>query len=138
MHPNLTQTSTTVTNNINFNSLSERIMDALVELGGADFLLLKDDEIRNWWGGVVNQREAVRRQQEELQRREQLRAQALSKLTDEERNALGLTASGGQLKAKDSWDAIADVLKEYKQIYKDSSYEDSFGAALDQITYSKW
>lgn len=67
-----------------------RALEALTEAGKADFLLLKDDETREWW---IAHQEADRkaREKEEAQiRREELKAQALSKLTDEERAALGV------------------------------------------------
>jgi hypothetical protein len=67
-----------------------RALDALTEAGKADFLLLKDDETREWW---VAHQEADRRAREQAEaklRREELKAQALSKLTQEEREALGI------------------------------------------------
>jgi len=67
-----------------------RALEALTESGQADFLLLKDDETREWW---IRHQEADRkaREKEEARiRREELKAAALSKLTQEEREALGI------------------------------------------------
>ena len=65
-------------------------MTALTDAGQADFLLLKNEEVREWW---ITHQEADRREQErqaEKRRRIELRAQALSKLSAEERRALGI------------------------------------------------
>ena len=70
--------------------MAQRIMDALCENGQGDFLLLRDDEIREWWTAVTKQREAERRKKAAARRKAELRASGLSKLTAEERNALGL------------------------------------------------
>jgi hypothetical protein len=55
-----------------------------------DVLLLKDDEVREWW---IAHQEADRKEKArvaEIERREQLKADALSRLTDEEKEVLGL------------------------------------------------
>lgn len=55
-----------------------------------DFVILKHDDIRDWW---TERKQEVRRQQEAAeakQRRAELRERALSRLTDEEKEALGL------------------------------------------------
>jgi hypothetical protein len=65
-------------------------MQALEDMGKADFLLLKDSEVREWW---TAHKEADRKAQaaaEEKLRREELKALALAKLTPEERAALGI------------------------------------------------
>jgi hypothetical protein len=65
-------------------------MQALEDMGHADFLLLKDTEVREWW---VAHKEADRKAREAAEaklRREELRAAALAKLTPEERAALGV------------------------------------------------
>ena len=45
--------------------MAQRIMDALCEDGRGDFLILKDDEIREWWASITKQREAERKRKEE-------------------------------------------------------------------------
>ena len=65
-------------------------IEALEAEGKADFVFLKHDGMREWW----NQRQAHIRKQEEAAlaklRKAELRAQALAKLTDEERKALNI------------------------------------------------
>jgi hypothetical protein len=67
--------------------------EALTELekvGKADFLILKNDELREWWEA---HKEADRKEQAriaEAERRERVRKEALSRLTDEEKELLGL------------------------------------------------
>jgi hypothetical protein len=67
-----------------------RAMDALTESGKADFLLLKDDETREWWVAHQEADRKAREQAEAKIRREELKAAALAKLTQEEREALGI------------------------------------------------
>lgn len=71
-------------------AMAERIMDALCQNGQGDFLLLQDDEIREWWNSVTQHRDALARQQRQRERRKQVRERALNKLTAEERRVLGL------------------------------------------------
>jgi hypothetical protein len=70
--------------------MAQRIMDALCENGHGDFLLIRDDEIREWWQGVVKERAAEQRRADARRRRAELRENALKKLTEEERRALGI------------------------------------------------
>ena len=67
-----------------------RAMEALTEAGQADFLLLKDDETREWWVAHQAADRRAREQAEAKIRREELKAAALAKLTQEEREALGI------------------------------------------------
>jgi hypothetical protein len=67
-----------------------KAMEALTRADQADFLLLKDDEVREWW--IRHQEDDRRAQEKEAARlrREQVKQEALSKLTAEEREALGI------------------------------------------------
>ena len=65
-----------------------RALEALTEAGQADFLLLKDDETREWWVAHQEADRKAREKEEARIRREELKAAALSKLTQEEREAL--------------------------------------------------
>jgi hypothetical protein len=67
-----------------------KAMEALTRADQADFLLLKDDEVREWW--IKHQEDDRRAQEKEAARlrREQVKRDALAKLTDEERVALGI------------------------------------------------
>ena len=67
-----------------------KAMTALSADGHADFLLLKDEEVREWW---VKHQEADRKAREaelEKQRLIKLKADALAKLSPEERKVLGI------------------------------------------------
>lgn len=67
-----------------------KAMEALTRADQADFLLLKDDEVREWW--IRHQEDDRRAQEKEAARlrREQVKKDALAKLTAEEREALGI------------------------------------------------
>jgi hypothetical protein len=67
-----------------------RVMTALEELGKEDFLLLKDDEIRQWWAEHKEFDRLRRAHEEETQRLIKEKAEAMSKLTEEQKRILGL------------------------------------------------
>jgi len=71
-----------------------RAMEALTQAGQADFLLLKDDETREWWVAHQEADRKAREKEEARIRQEELKAAALAKLTQEEREALGLRGFG--------------------------------------------
>ncbi len=65
-------------------------MEELVRQGKADFLVLKNEEVRDWW---EKHTEADRREKArvaEKERKERVKAEALARLTDEEKELLGL------------------------------------------------
>jgi hypothetical protein len=67
-----------------------KAMTELVKSGHADFLVLKDDEVREWW---EQHQEADRKAQEakaEKARKAKLKKEALAKLSDEEKKVLGI------------------------------------------------
>ena len=67
-----------------------RAMTELVKSGYADFLLLQDDEVREWW---EKHQEADRKAKEakaEKARLAKLKKEALAKLSDEEKKILGI------------------------------------------------
>ena len=67
-----------------------KAMTELAEQGRAEFLVLRDDEVREWWH---QHQEADRRAQEaklEKQRLAKIKKDALKKLTDEEKKVLGI------------------------------------------------
>lgn len=77
-----------------------KAMNTLEENQIEDLLLLKDDEVRNWW---LKHKEADRKERErvaERERRAKAKAEALSKLTDEEKELLGLATAKKSAKAK--------------------------------------
>jgi hypothetical protein len=67
-----------------------KAMTALEESEKEDFLLLKDEEVREWWAA---HKEADRKEQAriaEKERRARVKAEALARLSDEEKELLGL------------------------------------------------
>lgn len=77
-------------NNDRLARIACKAMTELERNGIGDFLLLKDDEVREWW---IQHQAADRRAQEaklEKQRLAKIKKDALKKLTDEERRALGI------------------------------------------------
>lgn len=66
---------------------------ALTELekqGRADFLLIDDTEVRDWWTAHKVADAKAKAAKEERARREQVKQDALAKLTAEERKVLGI------------------------------------------------
>lgn len=67
-----------------------KAMTELVKSGYGDFLVLKDDEVREWW---EKHQEDDRKAQEarlEKERRAQVKKEALAKLSDDEKQVLGI------------------------------------------------
>ena len=105
----------------------------LEKVGKAEFLVLKNDELREWWEA---HKEADRREQAriaEIERQARVKQEALARLTDEEKELLGLAkpkkhkAVGRttELKQVNKWvaedydeidiaDALTDIIKTYK------------------------
>lgn len=80
-----------------YKTIAEKLMRELVANEIESHVLLKDDEIRDWWAGIL--REDKRRADEEAKkeaariRREndkKLKEAVLSRLTDDEKRVLGL------------------------------------------------
>ena len=67
-----------------------KALNALETMEKEDFLLLKDNEVREWW---AEHKEADRRAREAEERKQALKAakaRAMAKLTDEDKILLGL------------------------------------------------
>ena len=67
-----------------------KALNALEAMEKEDFLLLKDNEVREWW---AEHKEADRRAREAEERKQALKAakaRAMAKLSDEEKVLLGL------------------------------------------------
>ena len=67
-----------------------KAMDALTDMGKEDFLLLKDDEVREWWQAHREADRKAREAEEAKQAKAEAKARVLAKLTDEEKILLGL------------------------------------------------
>ena len=116
--------------------MTEAIMDELVAAGAADFLLIRDQQIREWWESVVARRKKEQEAQERLERQRQLRESALSKLSSEEREALGITAQQSTINTKNAmgiedWSELMNSLDKLEPMplndpwmyrYKDTKY----------------
>lgn len=77
-----------------------KAMTELEKMGKEDFLLLRDNEIREWWEA---HKEADRREQArlaEIERRERIKSEALARLSDEEQELLGLKKPAPKSKKK--------------------------------------
>ena len=67
-----------------------KAMTALEEAGQEDFLLLKDEEVREWWAKHKEADAKAKAEREEKARMARIKKEALSKLSTEERKALGI------------------------------------------------
>ena len=65
-------------------------MEELVKQGKADFLVLKNEEVRNWWEAHVKADKREKARIAEQERRARVKQEALDRLTDEEKELLGL------------------------------------------------
>lgn len=81
-------------------------MDELVNAGAAEFLLIRDDDIRIWWEGVLAQRAMLQQLREEVEHRERLYQTAVSKLSTEELNAIIEFSKKPKEKEPWSWDPV--------------------------------
>lgn len=67
-----------------------KAMTELVEQGKADFLILRDEEVRDWWEQHQEADRKAREEREKKEREARIRKEALAKLTPEERKILGI------------------------------------------------
>ena len=67
-----------------------KAMTELVKSGQADFLILKDDEVREWWEAHQEADRKAKEAQAEKRRIAKLKMEALAKLSDEEKKVLGI------------------------------------------------
>lgn len=67
-----------------------KAMSELVAQGKADFLLIKDDEVRDWWEQHQEADRKAREAREKKEREAKIRKEALAKLTAEEKKILGI------------------------------------------------
>lgn len=67
-----------------------KALQALEDMGKEDFILLKDDEVREWWQQHQEADRRARAAEEAKRLKKEARARAIAKLTDEEKALLGL------------------------------------------------
>lgn len=65
-------------------------MEELEKIGKEDFLILKNEEVGQWWATHKEQDRKERERIAEKERRERVKQEALDRLTDEEKELLGL------------------------------------------------
>ena len=102
-----------------------KAMEALEENGIEDFLLLKDDEVRQWW---QQHKEADRKEKArvaEKERRQRVKEEALARLSDEEKELLGLAQpkkSSTKQKVTKKGDTffVEYALDQFEQEWKDA------------------
>ena len=97
-----------------------KAMDALEELEQEDFLLLKDDEVRQWWQAHKEADRKEKARVAERERRERVKAEALARLSSEEKELLGLSKPSKKKSTGKSGDLVIDV----EQILEDAFVEE--------------
>ena len=66
-------------------------MEELIKHGKADFLVLKNDELREWWEQHQIDDRKERERVAEVERRKRIKTEALNRLSEEEKEILGLS-----------------------------------------------
>jgi len=97
-------------NNDKLARIACKAMTELVKAGYADFLILKDDEVREWWEKHQEADRKAREKEERKKERTRLRRAALKKLSEEEKIALGLKKLPKEEQDEMIKDALADAL----------------------------
>lgn len=98
-------------------------MEELVRQGKADFLVLKNEEVRDWWEAHVKADRAEKARIAEQERRERVKREALDRLTDEEKELLGLKKPVAKKHKKFS-PKEPEVVMDYDEWVKESEIED--------------
>ena len=68
-----------------------KAMTELTKSGRGDFLILKDDEVREWWEAHQEADRKEKARLAEIERKERIKREALARLSDEEKELLGLS-----------------------------------------------
>ena len=102
-------------------------MEELEKMGKEDFLILKNEEVGQWWAKHKEADRAEKARIAEKERRERVKKEALDRLTDEEKELLGLKKPAAKKHKKfsssNSWDE-SDEVEEIEYMLEDlrSSY----------------
>lgn len=96
-------------------------MEELVRQGKEDFLILKNPEVAEWWTAHVKADRAEKARIAEQERRERVKREALERLTDEEKELLGLKKSAPKKHTKASLNIWKedDVVMDYDEWCKE-------------------
>lgn len=110
-------------------------MEELVRQGKADFLVLKNEELREWWEAHLEADRKEKARIAEKERRERVKREALERLTDEEKELLGLSKPKKNSKSLKSsvyevkgWDdreeeieyMLEDLKEQYLKVFEDN------------------
>lgn len=98
-------------------------MEELVRQGKEDFLVLKNPEVAEWWAAHVKADRAEKARVAEQERRERVKREALNRLTDEEKELLGLKKPSPKKHKKHS-PKEPDVVMDYDEWAKEEEIED--------------
>ena len=98
-----------------------RALQELEDNGIEDMLLLKDDESREWWAKHKEADRKARAIVEAKERRERVRQEALAKLSQEEREVLGIAGTKKHSKARkvtyDEDEILEELEQEFEKLY---------------------
>ena len=106
-------------------------MEELERNGIAEVLLLKNDEVREWWAAHKEADRKERARVAELQRREAVKQEALNKLSNEEKELLGLTKPKAKSKSTTNTVMVDEIEKILHSALEDS-YADLKARAKDE------
>ena len=98
-------------------------MEELVRQGKEDFLVLKNPEVAEWWAAHVKADRAEKARIAEQERRERVKKEALDRLTDEEKELLGLKKPAAKKHKKYS-PKDSDVVMDYDEWTKEEDISD--------------
>jgi hypothetical protein len=116
-----------------------KAMEQLEKSGRADFILIEDDELREWWS---QHKEADRKEKAriaEIERRKKVKEEALAKLSDEEKELLGIS-SPKKVKGVSKADVagMATILQELDILKKEYDWDYAVEEAEDDMDFTNW
>ena len=112
-------------------------MTELEKMGKEDFLILKNEEVGTWWAA---HKEADRRERErvaEIERKERVKKEALDRLTDEEKELLGLKKPAAKKHKKYSPSKETYSIEVEEMDFDEWTKENREYAAEDVLEYAK-
>lgn len=101
-------------------------MEELVRQGKEDFLVLKNPEVAEWWAEHIKADRAEKARIAEKERKERVKAEALARLTDEEKELLGLLKTKKKTVKKEIYDFETEDVYEEFQEYARSDVEELY------------
>lgn len=110
-------------------------MTELEKQGREDFLILKNEEVGTWW---AKHKEADRKERErvaELERKKRVKEEALKRLTDEEKELLGLAPKVKKVHKKFE-NKVIDLDLESVQEWAKEEYDDLIRYSENDLKYA--